>query len=77
VSLETLGSNECTSGYTGADLAALVREASLQLLKEVMATGGSSKNLLVELRHFNAAISNIRPSVSEMVGFTFSCYILF
>lgn len=68
VSLDHLGSNECTLGYTGADLAALVREASLQLLKEVMANKISTKNLLVELRHFEMAINRIRPSVSDMVS---------
>ncbi|XP_059478326.1 nuclear valosin-containing protein-like [Neocloeon triangulifer] len=66
VSLEELGDDNHTIGYTGADLAALVREASLQLLKEVMANKSSTKSLLVELRHFNAAISRIRPSVSDL-----------
>jgi SpoVK/Ycf46/Vps4 family AAA+-type ATPase len=72
VSLAHLGSDECTLGYTGADLAALVREASLQLLKEVMANKISTKNLQVELRHFEMAIHRIRPSVSEMVSNEFS-----
>lgn len=65
-----------TEGYTGADLAGLVRQASLQTLKDSIdccdaQEEGSSEDaenqqqLLVELRHFQEAIRNIKPSVNE------------
>jgi len=54
--------------FSGADLAALVREASVQILKEFM---NLSKNLqdgarTLELRmeHFERAFAKLRPSVS-------------
>lgn len=71
-----------TEGYTGADLAGLVRQASLQTLKDSIdacssrdegssPSGGDAtemdteEQLVVELRHFQEAIRNIKPSVNE------------
>lgn len=68
-----------TEGYTGADLAGLVRQASLQTLKDSIDACNSreeegspssdepetEEQLLVELRHFQEAIRNIKPSVNE------------
>lgn len=67
-----------TEGYTGADLAGLVRQASLQTLKDSIDACNPSgaqeegspeeveeQQLLVELRHFQEAIRNIKPSVNE------------
>ncbi|KAL1397955.1 hypothetical protein pipiens_009347 [Culex pipiens pipiens] len=66
-----------TEGYTGADLAGLVRQASLQTLKDSIdaCDGGAQEEasseeaeeqqLVVELRHFQEAIRNIKPSVNE------------
>lgn len=71
-----------TEGYTGADLAGLVRQASLQTLKDSIdacssrdedssPNGGDAtemdteEQLVVELRHFQEAIRNIKPSVNE------------
>ncbi|XP_058828935.1 nuclear valosin-containing protein-like [Topomyia yanbarensis] len=62
-----------TEGYTGADLAGLVRQASLQTLKDSIAACSSEDNssaeaeeqLTVGLVHFQAAIRNIKPSVNE------------
>lgn len=65
-----------TEGYTGADLAGLVRQASLQTLKDsidacngqedsVEAEEEQEEKLLVALRHFQEAIRNIKPSVNE------------
>ncbi|XP_054289293.1 nuclear valosin-containing protein-like isoform X1 [Macrosteles quadrilineatus] len=66
VSLADVARDCQCEGYTGADLAALVREASLQALKEYMASTEPSKNdLRVCKRHFTTALSKIRPSVSE------------
>ncbi|CAL8471781.1 g11323 [Coccomyxa elongata] len=49
---------DLTPRYTGADLSALVREASLQALVEDIDT------LHVAMRHFKAALSNVAPSPS-------------
>ncbi|MEB2836387.1 MAG: CDC48 family AAA ATPase [Desulfurococcales archaeon] len=48
-----------TEGYTGADLAALVREAAMIALREdISAT-------LVRRRHFEEALKKVKPSVSQ------------
>ncbi|CAB3366516.1 Hypothetical predicted protein [Cloeon dipterum] len=65
VSLEELGKDDNTGGYTGADLAALVREASLALVKEATLNKSSANSLLVEQRHFQTAVRKLRPSVSD------------
>lgn len=67
--LVSIGTSEQIKGYTGADLAALVREASVLALKEFMLAGDSSKPLQVSSRHFVAAADKIRPSVPEKVSF--------
>jgi ribosome biogenesis ATPase len=70
VSLAALGECPQTDGYTGADLAALVREAAMQALREHLAAGAGDKAgpLAVADKHFAAALSKIRPSVSAKVG---------
>ncbi|EAA10786.4 AGAP006205-PA [Anopheles gambiae str. PEST] len=68
---------ELTEGYTGADLAGLVRQASLQTLKDSIVasslqeeTAGGETNaedelsLMVRFEHFTQAIRNIKPSVT-------------
>ncbi len=53
-----------TEGYTGADLAALVREAAMQALREDI----NSK--VVSMRHFERALAKVKPSVTpQMVEF--------
>lgn len=61
-----------TEGYTGADLAGLVRQASLQTLKDSIAECGSDdtpceadQDLKVAMVHFQEAIRTIKPSVNE------------
>lgn len=64
-----------TEGYTGADLAGLVRQASLQTLKDSIAECSSDDNvsdeseqdLKVAMVHFQEAIRSIKPSVNEEV----------
>lgn len=67
VDLEAIGKSEQLSGYTGADLAALVRETGVIALKEYMLED-SKQPLVVTSEHFKKAISKIRPSVSEKVS---------
>lgn len=74
--------SELASGFTGADLGGLVREASLQALKESLLRavnqeeeGGESgdkepstaEKLFVNKTHFMRALRNIKPSVTEEV----------
>lgn len=62
-----------TEGYTGADLAGLVRQASLQTLKDSIAecssddtaSSDSEQDLKVAMLHFQEAIRSIKPSVNE------------
>ena len=48
-----------TSGYTGADLELLVREAAMIALRE------NKEAKVVETGHFEEAIKKVRPSVSK------------
>ncbi|MEM4475417.1 MAG: AAA family ATPase, partial [Fervidicoccaceae archaeon] len=48
-----------TEGYSGADLAALVREAGLRALRENMAASKVSR------RHFDEALQTVKPSLSK------------
>jgi transitional endoplasmic reticulum ATPase len=50
---------DLTEGYTGADLAALVREAALLKLREKLEPGP------VEWRHFEQALKKVRPSLTR------------
>ena len=50
---------EMTEGYTGADLAALVREAAMITLREDI------NSRVVSRRHFEEAMKNVRPSVTR------------
>lgn len=59
-----------TNGYTGADLAGLVRQASLQTLKESIDGGAADDDdydLKVRKIHFLDAIKKLKPSVGEKV----------
>ncbi|KAK9891499.1 hypothetical protein WA026_014735 [Henosepilachna vigintioctopunctata] len=69
VDLEEIGRSDELSGYTGADLASLVREAATIAMNEVMDSdncyGSNVTSEQVSKRHFQEAISLIRPSVPE------------
>jgi ribosome biogenesis ATPase len=70
VDLEAIGSSARAEGYSGADLAALLREAGLAVLKEHMAVIASGMptdeaSLSIKACHFNAAFDAVMPSVSK------------
>ncbi|XP_018571520.1 nuclear valosin-containing protein-like isoform X2 [Anoplophora glabripennis] len=67
VNLEEIAKFEQCQGYTGADLAALVREASITALKDFMIHNiiNTDVPVVVTMEHFKEAIKKIRPSVSE------------
>lgn len=59
--------NRC-EGYTGADLAALIREAGMETLKEVIAGYGQPE---ISMRHIFQAFDKVQPSVREKVNINF------
>ncbi|XP_065171878.1 nuclear valosin-containing protein-like isoform X2 [Atheta coriaria] len=67
VDLELIGTSAECEGYTGADLAALVREAAVRALREVILDGeiAHGKPVIITTEHFKHAVVKIRPSVSE------------
>ncbi|XP_023023254.2 nuclear valosin-containing protein-like smid [Leptinotarsa decemlineata] len=65
VSLEAIAeSGEC-EGFTGADLAALVRESGVMALKDLLCGANLSQDVVVTSEHFKRAFGKIRGSVSE------------
>lgn len=62
VNLNEVGYHEKCEGYTGADLAALIKEASMEALKEIIAGNGQAE---VSMRHIYRAFDKVQPSVRE------------
>ncbi|BGP13249.1 hypothetical protein JCM10213_004981 [Rhodosporidiobolus nylandii] len=75
VDLQRLASDEFTRHFSGADLSSLVREASVQTVRELFTTYGPAGPpkvdgqegiaAKVEMRHFIAAARQTHPSVDE------------
>merc|ERR1712032_409359 len=78
VNLEEIATNARTEGYSGADCAALLREAGLAVIREhalkrnVLHDIKSSKDkhqmsppLKIRTRHFHSAFDHVLPSVSK------------
>jgi transitional endoplasmic reticulum ATPase len=63
VNLEELARR--TDGYTGADIAAVCKEAAMLALREVFSKSGSLQVTKIELRHFLEAMNKIPPSLSR------------
>lgn len=52
-------------GFTGADLSSLVREASLNALRQkIDGILPPDKDVILNFKHFDAALNKVRPSVS-------------
>nr|CAD7457955.1 unnamed protein product [Timema tahoe] len=65
-SLEQLGLSHNVEGYTGADLAALIREAGLHALMDFIDSPTEGKhNLEISRDHCSRALLRIRPSVTR------------
>jgi len=57
-----------TEGYTGADIAALCREAGLIALREKVLNGANK--ISVNQKHFELALKKVKPSITqEMIQF--------
>ncbi|XP_033158457.1 nuclear valosin-containing protein-like isoform X1 [Drosophila mauritiana] len=55
-----------TEGYTGADLAGLVKQASMFSLRQSLNNGDTNlDDLCVRSQHFKEALQQLRPSVNE------------
>ncbi|KAM9212349.1 nuclear valosin-containing protein-like isoform 3-T4 [Dugong dugon] len=68
VNLEAIAGDLRCDCYTGADLSALVREASLCALRQEMArqkNGNEKGELKISLKHFEEAFKKVKPSVSK------------
>nr|XP_003410988.1 nuclear valosin-containing protein-like isoform X1 [Loxodonta africana] len=68
VNLEAVAGDLRCDCYTGADLSALVREASLCALRQEMArqkSGNEKGELKISLKHFEEAFKKVKPSVSK------------
>jgi SpoVK/Ycf46/Vps4 family AAA+-type ATPase len=76
VDLEAIGKNEKCAHFTGADLAALVREAGILCLQEYITSNELNKKLAIQSKHFDDAMMKIRPSVSAEV-FSYIMYFFF
>ncbi|XP_033210107.1 nuclear valosin-containing protein-like isoform X2 [Belonocnema kinseyi] len=63
VNLSEIANDKRCEGYTGADLAALMREAGIQALTELIANPSIVPE--VRERHVNAAFNKVLPSVHE------------
>jgi ribosome biogenesis ATPase len=66
VDVDAVSTSEALTGFSGADMAALLREACVESLKESMAlVGAKGARLEVAARHFQAALQQVQPSVSR------------
>jgi ribosome biogenesis ATPase len=68
VHLDAIGRSSRADGYSGADCAALIREAGLAVLKESLGRETdeiAAENLCISNRHFDYAFQHVLPSVSR------------
>lgn len=73
VDLRKIGASPRAQGYSGADCAALLREAGLAVLKDTMDSSKDTSNtvsdgpltLSITARHFDYAFNHVVPSVSH------------
>ncbi|XP_077138297.1 nuclear valosin-containing protein-like isoform X1 [Ranitomeya variabilis] len=69
VDLEVIASDEKCDCFTGADLSALIREASISALRSEMFQANPAvprAEILVYKKHFDEAFRKVKPSVSKM-----------
>jgi ribosome biogenesis ATPase len=65
VDLNEIGRCHRANGYSGADCAALLREAGLAVLKENLASPVDERQGHISARHFEYAFHHVLPSVSS------------
>lgn len=64
VDLEKVARDPRCEGFSGADLAALAREAALETIRRAPPEGTAEAEELVTPAHFEAALNNVKPSVT-------------
>lgn len=67
VRFDEIAKDKRTDGFSGADLSALVREAALAVIKELNNShqkDDSPSDYCIKKRHFETALSKVRPSVN-------------
>ncbi|XP_062896579.1 nuclear valosin-containing protein-like isoform X2 [Mobula hypostoma] len=65
VDLCAIASDQRCDCFTGADLSALVREASINALRQQLVEPATCPKLQVTRQHFEAAFEKVKPSVSK------------
>ncbi|KAG5900721.1 hypothetical protein JTB14_038239 [Gonioctena quinquepunctata] len=65
VSLDAIAESQECEGFTGADLAALVRESGVMALKDLLCGANVTQEVALSSEHFKRAFGKIRGSVSE------------
>ena len=65
VDLEGIGKCHRADGYSGADCAALLREAGLAVLKENLGSPKHQRQVHISACHFDYAFRHVLPSVSK------------
>ncbi|MEW5298984.1 MAG: hypothetical protein WDW36_002046 [Sanguina aurantia] len=66
VDVVSVANDPRAAGFSGADCAAVAREACVLALKESIAAGtGDGNTARIHQRHFDAALSRVQPSVSR------------
>lgn len=66
VSLDEIAASHHANGYSGADCAALLREAGLAVIKENLANPNKTQHaVFIGARHFDYAFQHVLPSVSN------------
>lgn len=68
--LDLLGSDARMEGFSGADLSALLREASVACYRETYghSSGVPATTPVIGARHFSAAFERVLPSVTRQAG---------
>jgi len=71
ITLDDIASRDALNNWTGADLAALMREAAMQAVREITSAPENAdtppENISVNARHIEHALNTVRPSVSTEV----------
>lgn len=66
VDLRSLSRDPRLDGFTGADLSALVREASLAALRQrINGHLAADQDIVLDQSHFEVALGKVKPSVSR------------
>lgn len=65
VELQAIGSDARCEGFSGADLAYLVRAAFSKAMRDYVREADTKEDVQVQLQHFEHAFSVVKPSVTE------------